>query len=814
MDILGQPQMGNSNQSGSPKESKIIGKVVDKATSAPIEYASLGIFNMRDSSLVSGGITDGSGVFSVDKIPYGRFYLEIAFLGYKKIRVNSIVLNPNQKLANLGLVKLEPSTTALSEVEIVGNRNPVEYKIDKKIVSVGSNIIAAGGSAVDALENTPSVQVDIEGNVELRGSSSFTVLIDGRPSVLKGSEALQQIPASSIQSIEIITNPSAKFDPEGSAGIINVIMKKQKQAGFNGIVNASASTNGGYSGDFLFNLRAPKFNYYIGANYNNMRFKNSMVSNKETYKADTTFFEQVNSNGEFIRKGYGFKGGIDFFMDNKNTISVSGSYRDRNNDRESNTLNHNYRNDLSLENQYFKRYNYSNRKHTSYEGNIDYTRKFNDNGHQLQASVNYSQGPGTEDAFLTQYTTNEKWIVLNNDNVFNQLTTEGGKETELTTKLDYSYPVNENSKLETGYQGDYRNSSDIYHLKNSTTIPIDYVEDYNQFNDLKFSDQVQALYSTYAGSLNKLFDYQVGFRVEYSNRELQQKKINEAITFKRWDYFPSIHISKKLKDDLQFQTSYSRRIRRPRERELDPCEVIIDSRNIRVGNPNVTPEYTDSYELNLQKSFNGAGFISGELFHRHTSDLISDYEYKRNDTISVQSYRNFNHSYSTGFEGMFNMPIVKWWTLNTSVSLYDYRLKGSDTESESVDKNTFSWNARINSMFRFKWGTQLQLMGFYNAPSVTVQGHLAGFFFTNVGARQDFFKRKVTFSVQVRDLFGQSKFERTQEGSSFKSHYCMQRQSQVVTFSLSFKINNYKPEKREKDSGGEMDFDSSGGGML
>lgn len=814
--VFAQPSGGSFDPGSMSKESVISGKVLDQSSSAPIEYATIGIYSMRDSSLVTGGITGPDGVFSIDKLPYGRFYLEISFVGFNKFRVNNVALNPNKKTVNIGEIKLSTASTALNEVEVVGNRNQVEYKIDKKVVNVSSNILAAGGTAVDALENTPSVQVDIEGNVSLRGSSSFTVLIDGRPSVLEGSDALQQIPASAIQNIEIITNPSAKYDPEGSSGIINVVMKKQKQAGFNGVVNSSVSTNGGYSGDFLFNIRQSKFNYYVGANYNKRRNENSSVTNRETYGNDTTIFEDINSVGSFNRKGYGVKGGVDFFLDDKNTFSLSGSYREFEMGNESDNQTRYYKNAGST--LFFDQYTIGGsnfaRKHPHYEGNLNYIHKFNDNGHQLEVLLNYSEGPGTEESLRSVDTTNMNWVP-DGSKTFQERTSEGGFENEFTTRIDYAIPFNDRTKLEAGYQGDYERSKNKYMIENYNYPIARWIEDESRANNRIFKDRVQAVYATFSSSLANVFDYQVGVRGEYSNRVLEQKIVDKKSTFEKFDFFPSVYLSKKLPGDLQVQTSYSRRIRRPREMQLDPVQIRLNERTIRVGNPELTPSYTNMFELNLQKSFNGKGFVSGELFHRNTNGLIENFT-EIKDSITYSTFKNLSADYSTGFEGMINMPLTKWWTLNTSASLYDYRIdRGSDDSYKGNDNSTFTWNARINSTFRLKWGTSIQLMGFYNAASITSQGTRDAMFFTNVGVRQDLMKRKLTLSVQVRDVFGANKFESTTQGINFKNFSSSKRQSQIVTFSISFKINNYKADRRERGNGddsNEMDFEGGGGG--
>jgi hypothetical protein len=277
LSVFSQGAPGGKYQGGMSMDAKITGKITDSGTEQPVEYAIVAIHRAKDSSLVTGSTCNATGIFSIEDLSYGKFYAEVTFVGYKKLVIPNILLTPNQKIANIGTVKLEPSLTKINEVVVTGNKS-IEYKIDKKVIDVSSNLVAAGGNLVDALQNTPSVQTDVEGNVTLRGSSNFTVLIDGKPSPIAGSDALQQIPASIVQSVEIITNPSAKYDAEGTAGIINVIMKKQKISGMNGIFNATAGTGDKYSGNVNLNYKVSKFNFTLGGDYNDMKFHNLMHS--------------------------------------------------------------------------------------------------------------------------------------------------------------------------------------------------------------------------------------------------------------------------------------------------------------------------------------------------------------------------------------------------------------------------------------------------------------------------------------------------------------------------------------------------------
>lgn len=809
-----QPAQRGRDMSNLPKEGVLTGRVKDLVSEEFVEYATIAVFRHRDSLLVGGTISLPDGSFRIDNLPYGMLYLEASFVGYNKTRITRILLTPQKKMVDIGSIVIEPSSTSLEAVEVIADRPQIEYKIDKKVITVDQNIVAAGGTAVDVLENTPSVQVDIEGNVSLRGSSAFTVLIDGRPSVLEGSEALQQLPSSIIQSIEIITNPSAKYDPEGSAGIINVIMKKQKQAGINGIVNASVSSNGSYGADFLVNLRRDKINYFIGGNYNVRSFGSTGFLEKQIFSVDT-FFQAEDSEGTFNRDGARIQGGFEYNINSKSTLMISGRLNQHSFGRSGESKEQQYYRPARDESLYFMQENDFKIIRNSYELNLDYQVKFNEDGHQLQTSLSYSDESSTEHSILEQDTVDSYWQRFGAP-AYMERTLEDDGETEFEAKIDYTLPLSEKSKFEAGYETEYEGSSGKYRFQNYNNESDYWMENDSLFNDKDFSDMVHAIYAIYSNGLGKLIDYQVGLRIENSDRLLVQNETNERFGFNSWDFFPSIHISKQLPGDFQVQASYTRRIDRPRDRELDPFKTYMDPYTARVGNPGLKPEYTNSYELNGQKNLKGIGFISLELFHRQTNNLITRYTTVDTLTrISTFTYKNINKDYSTGTEVMIYIPVTKWWLLNTSASFYNYSLKDS-TGSIDLDKSSFTWNTRFNTTFRFKTGTQVQLMGYYRAPSITSQGDRKGFFFTNIGIRQEFFSRKLTLSLQVRDLLGTAKFEFTSAGEGFNQYFKRDRESQIIRVSASYKINNYKQKMRRENGQdiNEMEFDSSEGDMF
>ncbi|MFH0999694.1 MAG: TonB-dependent receptor, partial [Bacteroidota bacterium] len=343
--ILSNPIKANNsnfNNADDDKPGIIKGLIIDVATDQPMEYANVAIYNKVDSSLISGGITNQKGEFEINGMTYGEYYLEANFIGFDKSKVVNINLDRENPLFDAGSIILSAASTELGAIDIVADKAAVEYKLDKKIVNVSQVLSAAGGTAVDVLENTPSVQVDIEGNVSLRGSSNFTVLIDGRPSVLSGSDALRQIPASALENIEIITNPSAKYEPDGNSGIINLVMKKNSMQGINGIVNASVGSRDKYRGDITLNYRTQKINWFVGADYRDETSYGNWISSRETFMGDTTGFLDINGGRDFIRGGYNFKSGIDFFISDKTTVTISGQVGNSKNDRSGGGNTHEY----------------------------------------------------------------------------------------------------------------------------------------------------------------------------------------------------------------------------------------------------------------------------------------------------------------------------------------------------------------------------------------------------------------------------------------------------------------------------------------
>ncbi len=525
------------------------GSIKDSTTTGGIEYATVGLYRQNDSTLVNGIVTNPSGEFVLKGIPNGQFYLDVNFIGYLKKRIHNITVTPQSANVDLGSISLHPNITHIGDVQVVAQSNRVEYKIDKKVVNVSQDIAASGGTLVNVLENTPSVQVDVEGNVTLRGSGNFQLLIDGKPSVIQGSEGLQQIPASAVQNLEIITSPSAKYDPDGNAGIINIIMKKQKNLGIGGVINASIGTRDKYTGDFLLNFRQEKINFFVGAEYANQKNYNKGVGERRTYDRDSlsnellsTTFQKTNTEGIFSRKSLNLKAGFDYSLNPTSTLSLSAAMNERSFQRDFTSENHWY-NDPFIRDSFYLDESNGTDKSRFYNVNLDYMKKYDDNGHSLQASLYYTTGKDEEAEEEVVTETDANYIPSGTEPVRTRSRTNQ-PEFSVRAELDYIRPIGRN-KLEAGLQSRWDKDESEYIFEDYQIEGNEWVYNDTISNSLDYLDAIQSAYAMFNGPLGK-FEYQVGLRAEYDNRTLKQLTSNESFTYEKFHFFPSFYVIRQL----------------------------------------------------------------------------------------------------------------------------------------------------------------------------------------------------------------------------------------------------------------------------
>jgi outer membrane receptor protein involved in Fe transport len=775
----------------------IKGEIIEESTGQALEYANIAIYNKSDSSLVTGGITNENGQFEIKGMQMGEYYLEAQFIGFVKSKVDDIVLAKDNTSFNTGKIKLHPSTVALESVNVVADKAAIEYKLDKKVINVSQVINADGGTAVDVLENTPSVQVDVEGNVTLRGSGSFTVLIDGRPSVLSGTDALRQIPAAALENIEIITNPSAKYEPDGAAGIINLVMKKNSMNGLSGIINASVGTGDKYRGDFTLNYRTEKFNFFVGADWRDETNYGKMISERELYLGDTTRFINVDGDRNFNRGGQNFKAGLDYYLSDNTTLTFSGEVGKSKNNRSGDEFTEEYTIPRSVD-IFSVNEELSVSENDFYSGTANFQHKFNNDGHKIEAMAFYSNENGIDSEEENEMLTDENYNPTGNYLARNQ-TTEAEDEKEFRFKADYTLPISKVSKLEAGLQSRVERETEDIAFKEYDPETGDWITSNFFSNTTKMKRDIHAMYSTYSNKIGGV-EFMAGLRGELTDREIKSSSNDSAIALNRFDLFPTLHLSYDLNDKNELMASYSRRINRPGGRDLDPVPAYYNRYTVRIGNPGLDPEYTDSYDLGYMLKF-GRSYLSLEAFRRITKNKIERLENLGDDGIIYLTPENIGKDYSTGLELMGNIEFTKWLTLNASISPYFYRIEG-ELEGESIDRKSNNLSGRINASFKFSDISRLQIQGFYRGPSTSVQGDTKSMFYSNIAYRQDLLKKKLTATISIQDPFRTANYARESAGSDFKSYFKWEREPRVMMLTLSYKINNFKSSERGGDSGG------------
>ena len=678
-----------------------------------------------------------------------------------------------------GEVKLKPQSRNLNEVTVTAESKKVEYKIDRRVVNVEKDLNSAGGSAATALENTPSVQVDPQGNVTLRGSSDFVVLIDGKPTTLKGNDVLKQIPASSVKQIEVITNPSAKYDADGNAGIINVVMKKGKLSGINGNVNINYGNKNMRDGSLQLNYRHKNLNFFGGTEYNDNTFRNFMEINSKAIinqglptqktlnhsKNGTQFYENYNLN---------FKGGAELTFAEKNTVSLSGNISNQSYDRGFDSYIRQWENSDPVT--YKKSHNYTDVTGLVKGVNFDFTRDFIDQ--------NYNQ----------QSISSKLWNTKHDFNFNYRL------------NIDYKVPV-KNGTFEAGFQYRFEKRFEDFRFFDYDKATDTWSRNNTYSYDLNYDNSIYSGYLIYSGSY-KGFGYQAGVRSEFFDRRIVLSKSNTPNDYEKFMFYPSIHFSKSIKDKHQFQLSYSRRINRPAPFLLNDIPQYIDPDNIFMGNPELKPEFTDSFEFNYRTTISKVT-ISAQSYLRNTTNMFQALRLMTEKGVMIHKLANSDNQLSAGEEFGVDINVTKWLQLSTGANIYYYKLK-TVVENEKIIKESASWDARMIANIQFKWGTRLQLLGYYRGANYDAMGKNDGFFISNIAVNQSLLKGKASIGINVRDVFNSFKMNYSTYGSSFDNLYKINVEGPLVMLNLTYNFNNF----RQKNRGRSDDTSFKGGGAF
>ncbi len=800
---------GRGNVDFSQTNGIIKGKVIDNQTKNPVEYANISLFSYRDSSLKAGTITNSDGVFTLDNLHYGRYYLKVDFIGYKSKLISGIKVTPKSPTVFLGNIDYEPSIHRLDEVTVSDSKSLVEYKLDKKVVNVEQDLSSIGGNAIDVLKNVPSVQVDMDDNVSIRGSSNITILIDGKRSAFAtSSDVLQQIPTSAIASIELITNPSAKFDPDGLSGIINIILKKNKKKGVNLTVSANGGTSQRYGGSVDFNVRIAKFNFFTSYNLrNNMREFSGYTDQTNYFENDSVIYLTQEGNKQRTRFSQSFRGGIDFYPNDNNTISLSSGFRFGN--HASNGLTNYLDKDVSnVTWLYFDTYNRDESDDNSLDLSLDWEKKFNNPEQKLTTNITYSTRQGDESGYLDNYFS--IFDMLPSDSVYHQQNFTKDYHNFSSAQIDYVHPFNEFTKIEAGVKSSVDSYDDDYLFQDFNTETNLWENDTNTTNRFIYTEQIYAGYATFSSRVIGL-DYMLGLRLEQVYRDSEQKTSNESFKDNYFNYFPTLHISKEFNKKNQIQLSYSRRINRPRSRMLNPFKNYSNPLFIRQGNPALMPELIDSYELNYQKRIKKV-FLTTSLFYKQVNNAMTHYRKLLDNSQMLMTFENIDSKVNYGVEVSVNTKIADWWRLNGNVSYFKNIVDATDLSDVSSTSESMNWTGRLMSNFSLPKDFSLQVTGFYNSPSVTAQGSRDGFYMMNLGAKKDFLKRKWTISASFRDVLNSMRFHFYSDGEGFTSESEFRRLSRVFYVSLTYRFstlkNNKQNRKGNRGENGSVDPDS------
>ena len=522
----GQRMQGGAGGGRMPMEGgfgTLKGTIVDETTNLPVEYANIIIYKMRDSSMVTGGITDLKGNFSIDKVPFGRYYVDFKFIGYKNTRVEGVMINPRQPEVTMETVKLKSVSENIEGVTVTGQKSMLQNNLDKKVINVDRNINVEGGTALDIMRNIPSVEVDVEGNVSVRGSSNLTILVDGRPSQIT---SLEELPANIISSVELITNPSVRYDPDGLSGILNIVLVKKKTPGYHGMVSVNAGTGNKYSGTVNLNVRQGKFNYFGNFDYRYFSSNGSGILDRQTFGIDTTFFLDQNSKDDRDGLSNNLRAGVDYFINPKNTLSftASGSIRNSSGSESNNNIQYSIPYDVKYDGN-DDIYTKDKSKGTGTEFGLNYKKTFDTPGQELTADLFFSNGVRNSDEDLTTI-----------DNIANstflQKTTNDGDNWSFTFQSDLVKPIGNGGRLETGIKGIIRKSDSNYILlEGDPLVRNDIVS-----NHFVLGDQVYAGYAIYSNTIGTL-SYQGGIRVEDQLKKADQRTTNDVVNASFFNVF-------------------------------------------------------------------------------------------------------------------------------------------------------------------------------------------------------------------------------------------------------------------------------------
>ena len=776
---------------------RILGKVVDAATGSPLDFATISVLAIRDSALITGGISDIEGLFDIE-VDYGAYIVKIEFLSYETQYREGVVVNPQNRKVNLGDIRISPAAANLAEVEVVAEKSEMQFDLDKRVFNVGKDLGNKGGSAEEILDNIPSVTVDVDGNVALRGSENVRILVDGKPSMLVGAgdtDGLKSLPAGMIEKVEIVTNASARYEAAGTSGIINIVLKKERKKGVNGSVDLSAGVPRRYGAALNLTARRNNINWFLNYGYSNRRGPGRGYTVQEFFGEDVSipYSEQDQTR---VRGGvnHSIRAGLDLYVSERDIITGSMLYRSGN-DFSDATITFNDFDRSRILQEISERIQDETEVETDFEYEINYERKFETKGQKLTAQIQFQNSEETESADFLQ---------TSFDALYNPLeiaplqqrsrNTEGNKT--LLVQADYVQPFGKDEKFEVGTRNSFRNISNDYLVEE--ILQGDWTRLANLSNNFNYEENIYALYAIYGNKVGQ-WSYQIGLRGEHSEVLTELLETDEINDRSYTNLFPSGHLNYEINKGNSLQLSYSRRISRPRFWYLNPFFTFSNNRYIWGGNPNLDPEFTDSYEMGYLRYWDKAS-LGSSVYYRYTTGVIERIARVGEDGTTRTQPENLSTQNSYGVEVTSSVDINKWWRIDGSVNIFSQSTRGQLGDLV-LSADAFSFQNRLSSKIKFWEDAEFQTRFWYRAPQNTTQGRRKSMYSLDLGFSKDLMKKKATITLTVRDLLNTRQYRNEIFGDDFFMESLYQRRAGQTTLTFNYRINQKK--KRQRGSRGD-----------
>lgn len=762
------------------------GVVIDETSQSPLDFATVSLYSVEDSALVTGGITDETGRFSVEAAP-GDYYAELTFISYQKEVVGDIRISDRQKTVDLGMLSMQSNAETLAEVEVRAEKSRMQMSLDKRIFNVGKDLANTGGSALEVLDNVPSLAVDVEGNVSLRGMNGVRILIDGKPSGLIGvssTDGLRQIPANLIERVEVITNPSARYEAEGMAGVINIILRKEKKGGLNGSFDLSGGYPTNYGAAINLNYRKEKFNFFAnyGLNYRESPGDGSLY--QEVYRNDTTFL--LNQNRDRTRTGLGHsvRAGADYYFNENSVLTTAFTYRDGEDQNFTKITYRDYVFNFDNPTAISERTNDETELEPNLEYSMTYRKTFEDNkDHTLTFDLRYQDNTEQEQSDIEELFYDSEFVATD-EPLLQQRSLNKEGERLLIGQIDYVRPFGEEGRFEAGYRGSIRRIDNDYlveELKNDIWESLAGLS-----NDFNYDEDIHAAYAMYGNKYGK-FSFQLGLRAEYSDVKTALLQTNEINHRDYFNLFPSAFFTYDLPAENAVQLSYSRRLNRPRFWDLNPFFSFSDARNFRSGNPNLDPEFTHSLELGHIKYWENASLTSA-IYYRHTDGVIERIRTVDDQGNSISQPQNLATQDSYGLEFTFSASPYDWWDIDGNFNFFRAEIDGGNV-NQSLRAETYGWFSRLTSKFEMWKEVDSQLRFNYRGPRNTPQGRDKAYYYLDLAMSKDIFNNKGTLTLAVTDVFNSRQFRYIARGVNFFTEGNFRWRNRQLRLTLNYRLN-------------------------